>query len=241
MIEFTLSKLNLLVFVLAVTAIVIFFMNTVNSNLRTRQAYELVYKTGQEIKVGFDNPSYCSVKYIDIPKKIKLNTGISSVFNINYILNISVHDNLSTDTKKIVLAILDAKKEKIFAAYDLDFNGEVVLYEWEFNDSLGKYEYFIINNSDSNSIDLQTNKKDSIDHTLILAKKIKEGVPTIHLFSCGKVNNIPGCSNKLSKINSDDLITHLVDEKQINCICLSSTIALNYTQATPSDKINACQ
>jgi len=115
MIDFTLSKLNLLVFVLAVTAIVLFFMNTVNSNLKTRQSYELVYKVGQELKTGIDNPSYCNVKYIDIPKRLKLNSGITSTYNINYILNIAVYDFPNNeDKKKLVLSVLDGQKKFFF-------------------------------------------------------------------------------------------------------------------------------
>ncbi len=241
MIEFTLSKLNLLIFVLAVTAIVVFFMNTVNSNLRTRQAYELVYKIGQEIKTGVDNPSYCSIKYVEIPRRIKINYGITNSYNINYLLNISAHEISSdSDIKKIVLSILDGQKKNIFAAYDLDINGEVVFYDWTFDS--GKYKYESLSDQ---FLDLNPEKKDSIDQTIVIAKKIKDGRQTIHIFACGKKNNIPGCSNFYSEINGSsnngDLITYLKTEENIDCICLSNPIAREYTPGGATQNlIDAC-
>lgn len=243
MIDFTLSKLNLLVFVLAVTAIVLFFMNTVNSNLRTRQSYELVYKVGQEIKTGIDNPSYCSVKYIDIPRRLKLNYGITSSYNLNYILNIAVYDFPENDSKKkLVLSILDGRKKNLFAAYDLDFNGDVIFYEWDYSD--GKYNFEKKDNE--KYIDLRPYIVDSIDHQLVIAKKVIEGKLTIHVFACGKRNNIPGCSDYYAKINGNNFITNLVNIQKIDCVCYSSPLARNYAsqQDNPNiagQVIDACQ
>jgi len=75
MFEFTLSKVNMLIFVTAIAVVVIFFMNTLNDNLKTRQSYETSYKIGKEIKSLFDSDSYCSIKFIDIPKTISTNKG----------------------------------------------------------------------------------------------------------------------------------------------------------------------
>ncbi len=237
MIDFTLSKLNLLVFVLAVTAIVLFFMNTVNNNLRTRQSYELVYKVGQELKTGIDNPSYCSIKYVDIPRRLQLNSGITSSYNINYIMNISAYEIPDSDgEKKVVLSILDGAKKNLFAAYDLDFEGEIIFYEWEFVD--GTYIF----TNDKDYIDLRPHVINSIDHSLVVAKKVTGGTSTIHIFSCGKRNNIPGCSDSLAKFSGTDFITYLVETKKIDCACVSTTIARNYAPSLEQQHlINACQ
>jgi hypothetical protein len=245
MIDFTLSKLNLLVFVLAVTAIVLFFMNTVNSNLKTRQSYELVYKVGQELKTGIDNPSYCNVKYIDIPKRLKLNSGITSTYNINYILNIAVYDFPNNeDKKKLVLSVLDGQKKNLYAAYDLDFKGDIFFYEWEYDNEDGKY-FFSKKNDDEKYIDFKPQIINSIDHKLIIAKKIIDGKSTIHVFACGNKNNIPGCSDYFAKINGNNFITHLISEEKIDCVCYSSPLARNYSQQTDVDAathlISICQ
>lgn len=236
MIEFTLSKLNLLVFVLAVTAIVIFFMNTINSNLRTRQAYEIVYKVGQEIKIGVDNPSYCSVKYAEIPKRLQINHGFTSSYNIDYLLNISAYDIPENDGKqKMVLAILDSRKKNIYAAYDLDFNGIVHFYYWEYNSDTGKYTFE--KKEDENYLDLAPDQRNSIDQTIVIAKKIRDGQTHIHLFACGRRGNIPGCSNHYN----DDFIKDLVTEQRIDCICMSDTLARKYGSISDDGVIGATE
>lgn len=200
MIEFALSKLNLLIFVTAVAAIVVFFMGAVNSNMKIRQSYELVYKIGKELKVGIESNSYCTVKFIDIPKKIYTNSGGSDAFSINYKLNVSAHNFTNTDIgseqKKIVLAIIDRKsyKPKIYAAYDIDYNGNVYFYESDCTNNTGCE----IKLNDTNfSVNYDPLKASSIDTTILFIKKIENGIPNIYLIPCLKKNGIYQCKNFL--------------------------------------------
>ena len=210
MMEFALSKLNMLIFVTAIAAIVLFFMNTVNSNFRTSQSYELTYKVGESIKSGIESSSYCNVKYVSIPNKIKINSGDSYYNNSKYILNIS---NFSGDDgNKLIISILDHKKKNIFAAYDIDYNGVVKFYDWDYTNS--KYIFNKVDESPYYYLDFDTLKKDSIDNRITIAKKVINTVPHIYIFSCGYKNNIPGCA----QINSDFTDT-LVDDQNISCMC----------------------
>ncbi len=213
MMEFALSKLNMLIFVTAIAAIVLFFMNTVSSNFRTRQSYELTYKVGESIKSGIESSSYCNVKYVSIPNKIKINSGDSYYNNSKYILNIS---NFSGDDgNKLIISILDHKKKNIFAAYDIDYNGVVKFYDWKYNeDNDGKYNFQEVSDGEYYYLDFDTLKKDSIDNRITIAKKVINTVPHIYIFSCGYKNNIPGCA----QINSDFTDT-LVDDQNISCMC----------------------
>ena len=198
MIEFALSKLNLLIFVTAVAAIVVFFMGAVNSNMKIRQSYELVYRIGKEIKVGIESNSYCTVKFIEIPKRIYTNSGGSDAFSINYKLNVSAHPYTNQETegtqKKIVLAIVDRKvnKPKIYAAYDIDYNGNVEFYSSDCTSSGCNFTP-----SDTNA-NYDPQKAYTIDNTILFVKKMEDGVPRIYLIPCLKKNGIYQCKNFLT-------------------------------------------
>jgi len=202
MIEFALSKLNLLIFVTAVAAIVVFFMGAVNSNMKIRQSYELVYRVGRELKIGIESNSYCTVKFIEIPKTIQTSSVGSDTFSIKYKLNVSVHNftdqTIGSTKRKIVLAIIDRKqnKPKIYAAYDIDYEGNVELYESEYVD--GQYD---INLSDTNSVNFDPFKAYSIDRTILFIKKTENGIPKIYLIPCMKKNGIYQCSKFLNDNN----------------------------------------
>ena len=206
MIEFALSKLNLLIFVTAVAAIVIFFMGAVNSNMKIRQSYELVYKIGKELKVGIESNSYCTVKFIELPKKIYTNSGGSDAFSINYKLNISAHEftnQQESTTKKIVLAIVDRKanKPKIYAAYDIDYNGNVNFYESTYDNGT-----YTIDQNMTNSVNYDPLKAYSIDTTILFVKKVEGGVSRIYLIPCMKKNGIYQCKNYLTSSGLKDSI-----------------------------------
>lgn len=197
MIEFSLSKLNLLIFVTAIAAIVIFFITTFNSSLKTRQSYELVYKVGKEIKTGIENESYCTVKFITIPKTIQTNTGTSDTFNMRYKLNISSYGE---DTKKIVLTVMDRKKEpKIYAAYDIDYNGAIALYKSE---SCTDFPNCDIQLSEDYSVDYDPSKRDSIDSQILFAKIISDGKPLVFLIPCLEKKGIYTCGHFLNREDS---------------------------------------
>lgn len=193
MFEFALSKLNMLLFATAIAAIVLFFMNTVNSNLQTRQSYELAYNIGRDIKLITDSESYCSIKYIDIPTRIKSGQSSTNTFNKAYILNIMELEKDTSENnynKKLVISILDQKKKKIYGAYDIDFNGNFLFYNaespyenidnWESEEDYGEYNTLRVKSNDS---------------TLVLIKNRKEGEDNYYILPCAKQNGVLTCKN----------------------------------------------
>jgi len=196
MFEFTLSKLNLLIFVTAIAAIMLFFLNTVNANLKTRQSFELTYKIGKELKSGIDGKSYCSIKYITIPRTIKTNQGSSNMFNINYKFNIAQYDYKnpnpnSSFNKKLVIAITDQKSKKIYAAHDIDFEGDFIFYESEYDVDTGGYSF--TKNEEYGIYDPLKIK--SIDTSLLFIKKVNEGKSNYYIIPCEKRNSIYSCKD----------------------------------------------
>ncbi|MFH0905705.1 MAG: hypothetical protein V1824_00020 [archaeon] len=194
MMEFTLSKLNMLIFVTAIAAIVVFFSATVNSNLKTRQGFELAYKITQNIKSGLEANSYCSIKEIEIPNYLKTSASASNLYKINYILNFSEftipQNNNSQFEKKLVTAIFNTKRDKILAAYDVDYNGVFHFYSAEMDDQ-GGYNY----TDSNNSVDYNPLKENSLDNKLFFIKKINNGINHYYIFPCAKKNGILQCKD----------------------------------------------
>ncbi len=219
MIEFTLSKLNLLIFVTAIAAIVLFFMNTVSSNLMTRQGFELAYKTGKELKAAIDSESYCTLKYIDIPVKLKTNESLSSVYSVPYIMNISTHefDPIEQYENKLVITIMNQKKTKILAAYDVDYNGEITFINAFKTDTNPRY-YEGVNNWETNdeNINLNPTREDSIDATILFIKKVQDNKNHFYMMPCSKKYGYRTCLYYvMPKIYPDNDLDPNVN---VNCI-----------------------
>jgi len=221
MIEFTLSKLNLLIFVTAIAAIVLFFMTTVSSNLMTRQGFELAYKTGKELKAGIDSESFCTIKYIDLPVKLKTNESLSSLYSIPYIMNISTHafDPIEKYENKLVITILNQKKTKILAAYDVDYNGEITFIN-AFKKDINPRYYETVENWKTNTenIDFVPTREDSIDTTILFIKKVQNNKNYYYMLPCSKKYGYRTCLYYLmdqiypeNKINTNP-------EVNVNCI-----------------------
>ncbi|MDD3178308.1 MAG: hypothetical protein PHR26_02200 [Candidatus ainarchaeum sp.] len=214
MFEFALSKLNMLLFATAIAAIILFFMNTVNSNLQTRQSYELAYNIGRDIKLITDSESYCSIKYIDIPTRIKSGQSSTTTFNKAYVLNIMELEKENPENnynKKLVISILNQKQDKIYGAYDIDFNGDFTFYNaehpydnssnWSSKQDYGIYDTLRVKSNDS---------------TLILIKNKIEGQDNYYILPCAKQNGILTCK----KIVCDDSMFEDVSCKSVD-ICIN--------------------
>jgi len=221
MMEFTLSKFNMLIFVTAIVAIVLFFMTTVNDNLKNRQSFELVYRVDKEVKSGIDSRSYCSIKYIELPTRITTNESTSSTFNLNYVLNVSSYSMSSIPDanydNKLIFSIMDRKQSKIYAASDVDFNGILHLYNWEYNN--GEYNFDeIIDSEGPISTSYDPLRERSIDNSLVFIKKIKQGVPHYYLLPCATKYGIRQCQafacSVLKESESVDCISIVPD---LNC------------------------
>jgi len=220
MIEFSLSKMNLLIFVTAIASIVIFFMATVNSNMKTRQSYELVYSLGSQIKTGVESNSYCTVKQLDLPDKIYTNNGHSDMFSIKYVLDISYYE-VNSDTNKVVLSIMDRRTNNntIYAAYDIDFNGPIYLFS---SDCEGADEK--ICKSSKNFVNYDPLKSRSIDTMFFFVKKIKNGQPNIYFFPCAYRNNVYTC-NEFYQVRDE-----LYDEEDLDCLNTVTNLITNIDQ-----------
>jgi len=195
-------------------------MNTVNNNLQTRQSYELAYKVGQQFETILNSKSYCSSKYINIPNNIQISAGKNSNTNLNYILRIyDFPSDAPEDKNKLVFTIMNKRNKEISAAYDVDYNGIVNFYEYDYNVT-NDYQY---TSTSQDYLDFIPTNKDSIDNKIIISKKIKNGKEYIYIFACDDYLNKPACHFFLEN--------KLITDKNVTCLCIIPEI---------SENVNAC-
>ncbi len=206
MFEFTLSKVNMLIFVTAIAVVVIFFMNTLNDNLKTRQSYETAFKIGKEVKSLMDSDSYCSIKFIDIPKVISTNQGTLST-GITYKLGLQKYNIGASNS--IIIYITDSREREILGAYNLDYNGEIIFYKSEFNSQNYSFNFL----SDTNAI-YEPRKVNSNETKLMFIKNINEGERHFYVFPCEKRNSIYTCKKYVC--NEDGV--GFQDREDISCL-----------------------
>jgi hypothetical protein len=204
MFEFTLSKINMLIFVTAIAVVVIFFMNTLNDNLKTRQSYETAYKIGKEVKSLIDSDSYCSIKFIDIPKTIRINEGSAMAYKLGF-QNYTLYDQSS-----LIIYITDIKEKKILGAYNLDYNGTIVYHTSEYNSP--NYIYSIDNDPDK--IFFNPRKVNGNESKIMLINNIKNNELTYHVIPCEKKLNVYSCKRFVC---GDDPYNYL-DIDDIKCL-----------------------
>ncbi len=202
MFEFTLSKVNMLIFVTAIAVVVIFFMNTLNDNLKTRQSYETAYKIGKEVKSLIDSESYCSVKFIDIPRTIKINEGSSLGYKLGF-QNYALYDQNS-----LIVYITDIKEKKILGAYNLDYNGIIKYYTSEYD--IAKY---IFNPNNDDKIFFDPRKVNGNESKIMLIKNVKDDIKTYHVIPCEKKQSIYSCKLYVCGDGSNNL-----DISDIKCL-----------------------
>ena len=206
MFEFTLSKVNMLIFVTAIAVVVIFFMNTLNDNLKTRQSYELAFKIGKEIKSVVDADSYCSIKFLDVPKTIRISEG-SSLYTINYKLGLQTYQ--LQDQKSLIVYILNNRETEILGAFNLDYQGDIIFYESNFDQG----NYTFQTSADDDGIIYDPRKVNSNETKLMIIKHIINQEIKYYIIPCERRLGVYSCKNFVCENNPG----YLDVDNEISC------------------------
>ncbi len=217
MFEFTLSKINMLIFVTAIAVVVIFFMNTLNDNLKTRQSYETAFKIGKEIKSLIDSDSYCSVKFIDIPKTIKINEG-SSLSGTPYKLGLQSYQQLNNQS--LIIYLTDYRERNILGAYNLDYNGTIAFYSSTYAN--GNYSFSQENNQ---QIIYDPRKANSNETKFMFIKNVKDSQSYYYVLPCGRKNNLYTCREYVCNLDN-------FNREEIKCLGENITGSFCATQVS---------
>jgi hypothetical protein len=139
MLGFTLSKLNLLIFVIAIFSIVSYFLLSFQANATAKVALDLVKIQSSDAYSIITSDSLCDSKEILLPRSLSFDPN--SPRGQFYVLKIlTIESNLDEEgipeTTKIVFSVADRREffqrnQEIITASSIDVDGKVYLFEYD--------------------------------------------------------------------------------------------------------------
>lgn len=179
MIEFTLSKINLLILVVALFSIISFFSLNVGKIFLVNEVKQEMDKYALTLNSMLVAPTTCDSKPFSIPPKFQ-----SFGNNIYYHMKISsLADNSGS---RLIFAVSDIRTpDKILAASSLSTEAKVIILE---NES-GSFE--VLPNNEFLELDPQDVPPRNAFYAV---KSVKSGVPTLYIFPCSITAQGQTCS-----------------------------------------------
>lgn len=179
MIEFTLSKINLLILVVALFSIISFFSLNVGKIFLVNEVKQEMDKYALTLNSMLVAPTTCDSKPFSIPPKF---TSFGN--NIYYHMRISTTSD--PNGSRLIFSVSDIRTpDKILAASSLATDAKIVILETK----TGLVETL------ANNDDLVLDPQDVPPRNAFYAvKSVKNGLPTLYIFPCAITANNQTCS-----------------------------------------------
>ncbi len=175
MIGFALSKLNLLILVTALFAIIVFFTYGLDEIGIGQQANRIARKTQQLVSGVIESDEVCAKRELSIPPSIKsLYSG-----SLYYVMNI--RKNELPQKSQLIIEITrrptkERKKQSVIASQKIELNGQIHIFDW---DSLTNS----LNEADKTVLDPQARLAE-INDSLVIIKETYKGKKNIYIIPC---------------------------------------------------------
>ncbi len=133
MLGFTLSKINLLIFVIAIFAIISYFFIGLSEVTVNRIAGEYLLVIKEDVRnILITAPSLCESKTYFLPPKISSSPSGSFSRHLYYKLFIATTEGRKEGSTKLIFYITPRKEEeKAISATSFDVDAEIVLFQFE--------------------------------------------------------------------------------------------------------------
>jgi len=179
MLGFTLSKLNLLILVTALFAIISFFMFALTQLMVANLAQEIARDAGETVFGVVTGEMLCRESSATFPEFIEYFGGLMPARRFYYVMKIKRFPDVPEEGKlnSLIFQISSRKEpEKIVASSSIDVNAEILLYDWDpVTDIM----------SVSSSLDIDPESSGiSTKNSLVLVKEIYEGKAYLHVIAC---------------------------------------------------------
>ncbi|MFH1752444.1 MAG: hypothetical protein ABH821_05925 [archaeon] len=177
MMGFVLSKINLLILVIALSALILYFMFSFNSLLFGIKSQELIAQVSRNASALVNSPTYCDSIKITLPQKIEtIGFSGTGVYSFYYTLNMQVQSIDSSNPDKgnlLILAVVNKQKpEEFVAAESFLVKGDVKLYEYR---ETNEQTFVSLNPSAATP-----------QNALMLVKEISGGEATLYVVPCNQ-------------------------------------------------------
>jgi hypothetical protein len=207
MIEFTLSKINLLILVIALFSIISFFSLNVGRIFLVGEVKQELERFSITLNGMIVGPTTCDSKHFAIPPKF---TSFGN--NVYYTLHIS--QTPATNGNRLILAVSDVRAPTtVLAAASLTTQADIALYDFEGG----------VTTLDE-GVDLILNPQSVPPVNAFYAiKSVKLGNPTLHIFPCSITANSQTCypdttpNGSSNKERVDDFLSPDPNEEYFIC------------------------
>ena len=179
MLGFILSKMNLLIMVTAIFAIVAYFVFFLNLSLVGREAQTVLNGFVEETYGVLSSTGQCHQTIVTIPSYIR-SVGSGEVNNrLRFLVRIAKIPNPQSEKTTISFSILNKKDNKVLAAQPFATDAQVELFNWEAENGLGgallpaETEPVLINPVSAPPTD-----------SILLVKEVFLGKPFLYVIPC---------------------------------------------------------
>jgi len=185
MLGFTLSKLNLLILVTAMFAIISFFLFSLTSIVVSDLAQQMVNDYSETVFGLVKGEILCRKASATIPESIEYFGGLMPSQRFYYVMNIKRYpEEFREDALNALIFQIASRKErdKIIATSSLDLNARIYLYDWDpMTDTMEEKSVLEI---DPESAGVATK------NSTVFIKEVYKGKNYLHIIACSSYSAI---------------------------------------------------
>jgi hypothetical protein len=192
MLGFTLSKLNLLILVTALFAIIAFFMFTLADIMISHQAQLMVKDAIESVHGLMSQQITCRKSSITIPSAIEYYGGFSPTERFYYVMYIKrfPEQPVQGEPNLVIFQIASRKeRDKLIATSSIMVDAEIFLYDWDVQSGVFSEQPQITLDPESPGV--------STKNSLILIKEQYLGKNYLHLIACSSAPGV--CESHVGK------------------------------------------
>ncbi len=181
MLGFTLSKLNLLILVTALFAIITFFMFRLTDIMVSRSAQQMVNDYVETVAGITSGDSLCFKHTMTLPESISYFGGIQQSKRFYYIVEVS-REPREYDPEyisKVIFKVASRKEQDKFIATDsFDLNAQIYLYQWPTGEGM------VLDDIEMQGTVKLDPKSIAVADSMVLVKELFAGKNYLHIIVC---------------------------------------------------------
>ncbi|MDD5163663.1 MAG: hypothetical protein PHD95_05660 [Candidatus ainarchaeum sp.] len=184
MLAFALSKMNLLILVTALFAIVAYFMFGLTDFFVASSATQMVNAKAEQALGIANSNKLCFSSPVNIPSAIKYFGGSKDFF---YAMKISrePETTVSGENNTLIFSIVNRREQnRIIAAKSIDIDAEIILFEWSYDNATG---IDALKQKNSIVVDPQAANP---QNSFMLIKETFKGKNYVYVISCSFTSDI---------------------------------------------------
>ncbi len=221
MLDFILSKLNMLILVTALFAIGTYFAFYLGQSLEQQQSNTVLSRVIEDVFGVVGSSSICHQVNLTLPPFIntlgRTDTGnkLYYLFRVQRLENVEAVDVSGRPVNSVIFSIRDKKDGTILAAQSINTIANIMLFEWD-SEATGSDPVSIASPQTDGSVFVEMNPQAvSPENAVMIVKEVYNGQPTLFIIPCSTYVRFQ-CETNLGA--AVQLITASRSDARFNCI-----------------------